>query len=699
MDAEIEAIINKHLKEKEAQTGVKKPQRSFVNLPKDISAIADKYAPKEAPGIFSMGGLANIAEGAAIGGGDILYGAGAAAIENLKESLRGENKGDRLVKGMGGSVLVVKEDGTTRPASAEEIERNRSSFGEKASKHRKIFNDVKRQYNEAHPIAGAIEEGIGSIAPMIATGGLGAGAVGAKAAGQAALKQTAKAAAKSGSKWGAAYGAGHGFTEGDSLTDPDAIKNALYGALGGAFFGGISGGAASLIGKGINAAAKPLTKGGRINRFAGKIGRENIDKSIESRTPLLNTADEKVMEIAEGSRLNNTQARQIYREFAKGEKSKQVGNIDDEINKTFGKRGAEEVLEEIKAAGQQKYEPLYKEAMKAGKINPYKGGYNSEGVFEMHSVLKNPRIEGAIKRVRKDFPELHNLPDNDIRILDLAKQHLDSEIGKAVKFEDNYQASFLSQARADLLSVMDKRVPVYAKARQSFADMKELENYVNLGRNIHRMNREQIENLSKTLSPNNKKAFYSGIREKLIKDLDDGAKSEGVNAARRVFDDSVLRKLEGLGIDDFASLKQRALSQRQSIENINRLTGGSQTAERLADREALNPVRMLFNPKRTLKAAAEKAFKKLTGLHDDEIARYLTDPKALEAAMKSANLAERAKAGAFYQWQRGAGAGAAANTEKIRQMRQKIRKIFGEGAQRAADRYLNEELKKGRERL
>ena len=62
--------------------------------------------------------------------------------------------------------------------------------------------------------------------------------------------------------------------------------------------------------------------------------------------------------------------------------------------------------------------------------------------------------------------------------MDLVKQKLDDKIGVAVRAGENNKARVLMNAKKDLVSQIDAKLPRYAEARKAFKDMKDLEELV-----------------------------------------------------------------------------------------------------------------------------------------------------------------------------------------------------------------------------
>ncbi|MDR2427057.1 MAG: hypothetical protein LBD46_07785, partial [Endomicrobium sp.] len=467
---------------------------------------------------------------------------------------------------------------------------------------RKKFNDVKNDFTLNYPKTALGAEILGSLIPLLLFKL-------SSTSNHLIFPDTIKQHVKSGAVFGGADAALRNWTDNENLMTWDSAKDFLNGLGLGSAGGALMSGFMPTAYVGFK---KLFGKKDKFNKFIKHVGKENIDRSINEKKAILDFADENIMEMAEYSRLHNTKAKQIYKDYSKTRKTQQVDNINDLIDKNFGNKGSIEVLNQIQEDAKKVYEPIYKKAMNYGRI-PY--------------IKQTPYTQSLIKKIKKDplFEDWARLPDDDIRILDLVKQKIDDDITKYTNYGEKLNVSQLMKEKEQLLNAVDSVVPEYAQARKAFADMKVLEEALERGRNFYKMSREEIKNFAQTLDPNQQKAFYTGIREKLVKDLDDGAKSKGVNVSRRVFDDSVLRKLEGLKIDNFENIKNRAIEERQAIENLNNLLGNSMTAQR----QALKPSAFL-NPKKLMNKTIDNTYQKFLSYGKDTTAKYLTSPKDLE---------------------------------------------------------------------
>jgi len=83
-------------------------------------------------------------------------------------------------------------------------------------------------------------------------------------------------------------------------------------------------------------------------------------------------------------------------------------------------------------------------------------------------VQTNPRIQQAIKAVKKELPELVDQPDTSIEILHQAQQYLS---GKARAVKNKFTAGKIKDARTELMAAIKAESPDYAKATDTFAKM------------------------------------------------------------------------------------------------------------------------------------------------------------------------------------------------------------------------------------
>lgn len=83
-------------------------------------------------------------------------------------------------------------------------------------------------------------------------------------------------------------------------------------------------------------------------------------------------------------------------------------------------------------------------------------------------IQTNPRIQQAIKAIRKELPELADLPDTSTKVLHQAQQYLS---GKARAVKNTFTAGKIKDARTELMTAIKAESPEYAEATDIFAKM------------------------------------------------------------------------------------------------------------------------------------------------------------------------------------------------------------------------------------
>lgn len=83
-------------------------------------------------------------------------------------------------------------------------------------------------------------------------------------------------------------------------------------------------------------------------------------------------------------------------------------------------------------------------------------------------IAENPRIQEAIKAVRKELPELVQLPDTSIEVLHQAQQYLS---GKAQAVKNKFTAGKIKEARSELMKAIKSESSDYEQATNIFAQM------------------------------------------------------------------------------------------------------------------------------------------------------------------------------------------------------------------------------------
>ncbi|MCA6072091.1 MAG: hypothetical protein LE178_00855 [Endomicrobium sp.] len=449
--------------------------------------------------------------------------------------------------------------------------------------------------------------------------------------------QLAKTAA-SGGIWGGLYGAGRGLSETDTvaLLSSTVVKNMSRKAITDGLKGAI---AAPIFGRIAKGVGRVFSKSARAKKFVEDVGEAKVAEALKRDVPLLDIADRRVLSTAQQARLRNVNARQIIEDYATDRFAKQRENLTDIVDKTFGKANTARKIGEIEATSKKIYEPLYEEANKVGSISTKRQLSesqlkrmseldnkirDSEGILEatqftpltknenLHNIAKelselkveravlgntdilaDPRIKTALKEWRKLYPEYDYLPDNNVRVLQGAKQMLNATIEKNA--DSKSLSRMYMQSKAPLEEVLNTQVPAYAQADKEFSKMKQLIKKAEEGNRLSRMDSTELERISKELTPENRSAFQAGLRENLTNQIDRKDLHDNTNLASKVFNNDILKKLRTFGYDVTDKVKDEINAGR----NLSELLGGSDPMQKSFDAKASD----IFSPGRLAKKA------------------------------------------------------------------------------------------------
>lgn len=133
-------------------------------------------------------------------------------------------------------------------------------------------------------------------------------------------------------------------------------------------------------------------------------------------------------------------------------------NVTAAANKLV--EGAKSLLDELGVARTKATKGLYEAAFeKTPQLT-------NEASIQL--INENPRIQGAIKAVKKELPELADLPDSSIEVLHQTQQYL---AGKARAVKNKYTSGKIQDARNALMKAIKSESPDYETATKTFAQM------------------------------------------------------------------------------------------------------------------------------------------------------------------------------------------------------------------------------------
>ena len=141
-----------------------------------------------------------------------------------------------------------------------------------------------------------------------------------------------------------------------------------------------------------------------------------------------------------------------------------LDTINPERNVTAGANklveGAKSLLDDLGVARTKATKGLYEAAF---ENTPQ---LTNDASLEL--ISNNPRIQQAIRAVRKELPELADKPDASIEVLHQAQQYLS---GKARAIRNKFTAGKVKDARTALMEAIGKESPEYQEATSTFAKM------------------------------------------------------------------------------------------------------------------------------------------------------------------------------------------------------------------------------------
>jgi soluble lytic murein transglycosylase-like protein len=135
-----------------------------------------------------------------------------------------------------------------------------------------------------------------------------------------------------------------------------------------------------------------------------------------------------------------------------------VRNVNAGANRLV--EGAKSLLEDLGVARKEATRGLYEAAFER---TPQ---LTADSAVEL--VQSNPRIQQAIKAVRKELPELAEKSDTSLEVLHQAQQYLS---GKARSLDNKFTAGKVTDARNALMKAIKEESPDYAQATSTFAQM------------------------------------------------------------------------------------------------------------------------------------------------------------------------------------------------------------------------------------
>ncbi len=485
------------------------------------------------------------------------------------------------------------------------------------------------EFKEAHPWLNAVGELVGGLTTGVAGAGKAIAGNAAKTGIRGVLNGVGVGAA-----YGGAYGAGSGFTE-----NPDefSIKGAVEGAIPSALLGGAFGGAVPVAIGGVGKVGKVIRNiKNKDFRAVEKLAGADLAKAAEEGVPLIDSANEGVMDLALATKQADPKAAQIYADYARARQGQSIKNISNAIDDNFGNKGFSQAIAEMDEKAAQAYQPAYEKAMFDKNGLPKRVDFNA--------TIDEADYIGKVRRTTGLKTEVRGLADNDMRVLDYAKQLMDDDINKAVNQGDNAKVRALTKLKNQFLEKIDAKNPEYATARKIFADNQAKQAIMEQGQKIGQGSQSEKAYELSQLAQEDLPFYRQGVREALLKKFNT-QKTAGGNVSQKIFDYDTMQRLKNVGLSDYEALNAIARRENIASANMQRLLQGSQTAEKEASvgRWFTNPTKQT---KGLVARTIDNIYGKVTRPNPLEVARMLTDKnylaqKQLQAMQGDIGLARR----------------------------------------------------------
>ena len=484
------------------------------------------------------------------------------------------------------------------------------------------FVREQEEFKKEHPGLNTTGEVLGGLV----TGIGGAGKVaGAKALGKLGKWGTAAA---TGAGSGALWGFGNGLTRGDQeLSLTQGAKEALPGAFLGGAFGIAAPAAFGAVGK----AANWLNRNNRAFRKVAQAAGDDLQKSIDTETPLLDIGNSKVAKLGKTAKRNNEKAGDLLDEFVEQGYAGQGDKLRQIVGKYMPATGAE-TAETLTAAKRALSEAAYKPMQQMGALLP-----KNPGLAKL--VASNPQIKRAMLTAKRNLPQLG---DDGFNLFNETKKVLDDMAmpNPLASGAEKSRIRYAQQARGALIEELDKATGgQYKKALKDYGDLLGAEQALNRGRELLNMDPQAAAELYRQAGKAEREALRVGLAQELQRrirkgSIDGSARNLASTLVGSEQNKQIFRSVLGKDADKFI---EELSAVNRAVKNYGVVKGGSDTAENLTLGKqfidfASQPITKTLN-------MVGNGLDWLLGMNQEQVAHMLIDP-GYAAVM-------RAKAGAL----------------------------------------------------
>jgi hypothetical protein len=242
----------------------------------------------------------------------------------------------------------------------------------------------------------------------------------------------------------------------------------------------------------------------------------------------------------------------------------------------------------------------------------------------------------------------------DLRSLDQIKKALDRRVSALYASGQGGDATALKDVRDDFVKRLDQvGPPEYRAARAQFKGDIEIKQALEEGLKSNTLRWQQVAKLARDYSPGELQAFKTGFMQNIARGFEDTSRSR--NFARElVVSDQKRRSLQALtNPEEFRVLETVLRREAELFDQTSRVLGGSQTAGRLAEKQALDEalargdqsaaLDMMMNPtpgnlfRRTMRILSDMRNANVSRGAYGQLARMLSaeDPAEINAVLAS----------------------------------------------------------------
>lgn len=406
-----------------------------------------------------------------------------------------------------------------------------------------------------------------------------------------------------------------------------------------------------------------------VKELTKSIGEDVLNRDIAEaeRTGrnLLEVGGDEVMQAAQQARQQSPEARKIITDTLESSIAEQPTRTRGVINEALGTKGKNATIAQVMENAKAEAQPIYKELENIGDLDPLytssknipakgkitkeqaeqilKNEFNKEPIKESLGTLidNNDVLADTISRVKRANSSLKNLSDTDFKVVNEARKALSQASMNRTELSGYEARQALNELDPILNNITGGKL---AQANKLYSDAYQFERAADLGRDVFnsRKSPDDLKTAWNSLSSTEKQAAKIGLREEVMNKI--GSATNETNALNRFLPENVREKIMTIaGNEDGGRIIDEAEQAVKLRRNYNKLTSGSQTAEKQSLRDTLRGIRgFIRNPWETTVDALAKPFDTQRNIR---MAEYLTGNLAsLKDAFNSVNIANRLNA-------------------------------------------------------